>query len=75
MNGMIAYSSDTTSPFDFETTATFTCNEGFFIEGEPTRSCAGDGSSINGMWNGASPFCAGMCAVRWNCCMEFVVCV
>ncbi|XP_064384964.1 uncharacterized protein LOC135333878 isoform X2 [Halichondria panicea] len=63
-NGMVFYSPDTTDPFNFRTTATYSCNDGFFIEGEQTRNCTGDGSSVNGEWTGVSPVCAAvMCPV------------
>ncbi len=57
---MIAYSPDTTSPFDFGTTATYSCNDGYFLEGEQTRSCAGDGSSTMGTWDLTAPTCTGI---------------
>ncbi len=60
VNGMIMYSPDQTSPYDYNTIATHSCNEGFFLEGEQTRSCSGDGSSTTGEWGGVPPICAGM---------------
>ena len=56
-NGLVAYSS---SPFNFGTTATYTCNEGFFLQGDRTRTCGGDGSGLNGVWSGSAPVCAGI---------------
>ncbi|XP_064387965.1 uncharacterized protein LOC135336171 isoform X3 [Halichondria panicea] len=54
-NGMIAYSPDY---LDFGTTATYTCLEGYFLEGTSTRTCIGDGSGISGNWNGVAPVCS-----------------
>ena len=59
-NGAIVYSPDTIDPFDFETNATYSCNEGFYLEGESIRTCIGDGSSVSGVWNGITPVCTGM---------------
>ena len=60
LNGAIVYSPDTTDPFDYETNATYSCNEGFYLEGKSFRTCFGDGSSVSGMWNGITPVCTGM---------------
>ncbi len=57
---MITYSPDSNALFDFGTTATHTCNDGFFREGSSTRTCGGDGSSVSGVWGGAAPMCAGL---------------
>ena len=60
-NGMIMYSSDTTAPYDFGTTATYQCNEGYsFVRGDEVRTCGVDGSSSNGSWSGQSPACSGI---------------
>ena len=60
-NGQVTYSTDTTSPFDIGTMATYSCNTGFGLSGgDATRSCGGDGSSPNGIWSGMSPTCQGM---------------
>ena len=60
-NGMIMYSSDTTAPYDFETTATHQCIEGFsLVGGDEVRTCTGDGSSSNGSWSGQPPACSGI---------------
>ncbi len=55
-NGLIAYSPNS---LDFGTTATHTCLEGYFLEGTSTRTCIGDGSGVNGNWNGVAPVCSG----------------
>ena len=46
--------------YDFETTATYQCNSGYELTGGDTvRTCAGDGSSPVGQWNGTAPNCTG----------------
>ena len=59
-NGLVTYSPDTTSPFSFGTTATYSCNEGFFLQGGRTQTCVGDGSGLNGVWSGSAPVCSGI---------------
>ena len=60
-NGLsIAYDSNTTSPFDFGTTATYTCIEGYTLSGSETRMCKGDGLSVQGEWSGTTPICSSM---------------
>ena len=56
-DGTIVYASDTSDPYDFGTTATHSCNMGFSLVGVPLRTCGGDGSSINGVFNGVAPTC------------------
>ena len=57
-NGGIFFTPDTTSPHDYNTVATYTCNAGFGLtEGDPARACGGDDSSIRGVWNGIAPVC------------------
>ena len=53
-NGQITYSPDATSPHDFGTVATFTCNTGFSLRGDRMRTC-GSGE----VWSGSSPVCVG----------------
>ena len=59
-NGTITYVSDISDPFDFGTTATITCDIGFNLGGDSTRTCSGDGLSPNGMWSGNAPICSGI---------------
>ena len=59
-NGLVTYRPDTTSPFNFGTTATYSCNENFFLQGDRTRTCGGAGSGLNGVWSGSAPVCAGI---------------
>ena len=56
-DGTIVYGSDTTDPFDFGTTATHSCNMGFSLVGGSLRTCGGDGSSINGVFDEVAPTC------------------
>ena len=59
-NGKITYSTDTTEPYDYGTTATYQCDSGYELTGGDTvRTCTGDGSSPVGEWNGTLPVCAG----------------
>ena len=58
-NGRITYTPDTTSPFDFGTTATYSCDDGFFIVGNSAQTCDGDGSGVGGVWSGSAPVCSG----------------
>ena len=58
-NGEVTYSSGTTSPFNYGTVATFTCNTGFGLIGNMTRTCEGDGSSPVGLWSEVTPTCVG----------------
>ncbi len=62
VNGVIIFTPDNTEPFDFQTTATYGCNEGFFLLGNAnydTRWCGGDGLSTSGVWNNTVPSCPG----------------
>ena len=52
----ITYSPDIEEPFNLGTSATYTCNEGFLLEGDEVRICGGDGTAV-GVWSGASPVC------------------
>ncbi len=61
-NGSIAYSPDIVAPFDNGTTASYSCNEGLYLEGNQMRTCQGDDSSLIGTWSGMSPVCAGLCS-------------
>ncbi len=56
-NGFVSYSPDTTSPFNYATTATYTCNDGFFLSVDAARVCIGDGSSVTGSFSGSDPVC------------------
>ena len=64
-NGRIVYSSDTTSPYDFGTEATYECDIGFGIsQGDRMRTCGGFGSSTEGMWSGDAASCQRECPLN-----------
>ena len=63
LNGVINYSPDTTSPFDFGTTATYSCNEGFYLSVVSSRTCTGSG--LSGFWDGMEPQCLGRIALAY----------
>ncbi len=45
------------SPYGYGTTASYFCNEGFFLEGNEMRTCGGDVTI--GSWDGTNPVCSG----------------
>ncbi len=58
-NGMVIYSSDTTPPYDYGTTATYECDTGYEqTGGDRERSCTGDGIIQSGDWNGITAICS-----------------
>ena len=56
------FASDTSAPYDFGTTATYSCNSGYSLVGDEVRTCGGDGSSTMGVWDLNEPSCEGMLA-------------
>lgn len=50
-NGMVSFSGDTTTP---GSTATYTCNFGFVLNGDTSRTC-----QDNLTWTGSDPTCEG----------------
>ncbi len=58
---MIIYSPDQGSPYSIGTVATFSCLDGFILEGSPNRLCGGDDSTSAGTWSGVDPVCRGAC--------------
>ena len=62
-NGAVVYASDMTDPYDFGTTATYSCNSGYSLVGDEVRTCGGDGSSITGEWDLSEPTCERMLAI------------
>ncbi len=57
--GSIAYSPDSAQRFTFDTVASHSCNEGYYLVGRSIRTCVGDGSTILGQWSGVPPMCTG----------------
>ncbi len=53
-NGMISYNMETVSLRPVGTVATYTCNTGYTLTGDTTRTCGSDG-----MWSGKAPTCEG----------------
>ncbi len=58
-NGSIAYSPGSTEPFNFDTVAAHSCDDGFYLMGLGIQTCVGDGSSVLGQWSGILPTCSG----------------
>ena len=57
-NGTISYSPDVTSDYDLGTIATYTCEAGFYLEGNEVRVCMDDdGMDVIGLWSGQEPSC------------------
>ena len=57
-NGVVMYAADTTSKFEIGTVATLTCNAGFALVGDMTRTCMDDDQAdIVGVWSGSAPTC------------------
>ncbi len=59
---MIVYSNGgTTPPFDYGTTATYQCNDGYNLaNGDIERTCTGNGTTSVGQWSGTAPHCSRM---------------
>ncbi|XP_064386513.1 sushi, von Willebrand factor type A, EGF and pentraxin domain-containing protein 1-like [Halichondria panicea] len=57
-NGTISYSPDVTPDYDLGTEATYTCEAGFYLEGNEVRVCMDDdGMDAIGVWSGQEPSC------------------
>ncbi len=55
---MISYSPDVTPDYDLGTEATYTCEAGFYLEGNQVRVCMDDdGMEAIRMWSGRVPSC------------------
>ena len=58
LNGTITYAKDIVPDYELGTTATFKCDDGFFLIGENQRNCtAGNGTSIFGVFDSQQPIC------------------
>ena len=59
-DGSISYTMDDNgvAPFDHGAIATYTCNQGFLLNGDFIRTC-GDGMGTMGSWSGSAPSCDG----------------
>ena len=57
---MIAFANDTTPQFEIGTVATHSCNAGYALVGDMTRTCEDDDQAdIFGIWSGSPPSCEG----------------
>ena len=55
---MIAYANDTTPQFEIGTVTTHSCNAGYALVGDMTRTCDDDDQAdIVGVWSGTAPSC------------------
>ena len=63
-NGMITYNPPD-SPEGLNTTATYSCNNGYLLIGESTRTCQSDRT-----WSNTAPYCAGK-YITWTTCTLF----
>ena len=71
-NGTISYSLDVTPDHDLGTEATYTCEVGFYLEGNEARVCMDDdGMDAIGVWSGQEPSCVRKFS---NCSVCFVFC-
>ena len=64
-NGMISYSTLGTSFFSFGTTANFSCDQAFYLDGPTARNCTGDGLGVIGTWSDSMPMCLGIPIFLW----------
>ena len=55
-NGMIEFST-TSQQLGVGTTATYSCDPGYVLVGETTRTCEGTNSGTTGAWSGDDPIC------------------
>ncbi len=63
-NGNIDFggaSLDENNTYIFAVVATYSCNTGFSLVGDNTRTCTGDGSTTTGSFDGEVPTCEGEC--------------
>ncbi len=55
---VLLYSPDITSGYDLGSNATYTCEAGFYLEGNEVRTCVDDdGKDAIGVWSGQEPSC------------------
>ena len=60
-NGQITYDADNATDFELNTVATHTCDEGFSLVGQSTRTCMDDDQADTiGVWSEAAPSCLGI---------------
>ncbi len=73
----MTYSSyaDENNNYAFDVVATYSCDTGFSLVDNSSRTCTGDGSSVIGAFDGLAPFCEGKyilmrCRLSQNCVKE-----
>ena len=61
LNGSVTYNStvDANDSYPFKSMATYSCDTGFALIGNNTRTCTGGGNSTTGAFNGVAPACQG----------------
>ncbi len=58
LNGFVQYSPDSTPPYNYGTTASYSCNIGFALSGGAMATCTGDGTSVTGSFTTeTAPIC------------------
>ncbi len=69
---MISYSPDITPDNDLEIKATYTCEAGFYLEGNEVQVCMDDdGMDAIGVWSGQEPSC--VCKLSARVCNSLVL--
>ena len=66
-NGSVNYSVGDMDSLVYGTEAAYSCNTGFFLMGESSRTCGGN--SVDGDWNGTEPTCVGECLQSLDKCV------
>ena len=68
-NGSVSYSNvpGQNNSYAFNVEATYSCDTGFSLVDNNTRTCTGDGSSTTGSFNGEAPTCEGELMKTLNC--------
>ncbi len=63
LDGSVSYSNvpGQSNSYTFNVMATYSCDTGFSLLGDNTRTCTGDGSSIIGAFDGEVPTCESEC--------------
>ena len=59
-NGVISYSVGGPDEYPNNTVATYSCNNGYVLEGEPERTCNIPVDTPVGEFDGGEPLCVGM---------------
>ena len=62
---MISYADDTVAPYSLGTVATYSCNVGYELVGDVTRTCE-EGPGSSGGFGGEQPSCQRMCCFLSN---------